>query len=498
MASGTATPEDEATFLKCLEQYDFVYSATVAMWEQYLTSPSAWERAHGWKITPQMLMTLQRANARRSTDSSAHHGEEARSVTSPGQAGGRERPLVTREHRLEAMLSPVAASQRVEFAEVAFMFDLLSPVHSPTEFSARVAATLATRARLTLTAGREAQARYQSALAKLGFDIDLTVLASFEIPCFSSKQGQRRGHLLRQIEHANEETHRKLLLLASPNRPEVFAGEKGLNGDPLSFLRSLLVYGEFLRQQSRQTFEGLRDRMPLELPRLLSDVAAYGRAGNTPGENDVLLQRIHQDTATARKEINFLLDICGPRTVISWGRRQLITRQRSIEVLFPRRRPSPSLQDNIIDRIAAGSGNMNDDSSFCRQIYASPAFHQQVRERLGYYSQVAPRKFKRLRTLCEDLDPLDLRLTQPSDARMDLRSYISDLEFQERCFRRECEQQLDLLSRRRLVVSHRESSTDTQLSTRDARPQPAAQSHMGATTAAKALSRLSLSGEATS
>jgi hypothetical protein len=497
VASGTATSEDEATFLKYLEQYDFVYNATVAMWEQYLTSPSAWERAHGWKLTPQMLITLQRAKARRPNDSSAHHGEGARSVTRPGQAGGRERSLVPREHRREAMLSPVAASQRVEFAEVAFMFDLLSPAHSPTEFSARVAATLATRARLTLTAGSEAQSRYRSALAKLGFDIDLTVLASFENPCFSSEQGHRRGHLLRQIEYANEETHRQLLLLASPNRPEVFAGGRGLNGDPLSFSRSLLVYGEFLRQQSRQTFEGLRDRMPPELPRLLSDVAAYGRAGNTPAENDVLLQRIYQDTATARKEINFLLDICGPRTVISWGRRQLITRQRSVEVSFPRRRPSPPLQDDIIDRIAAGSGTMNDDSNFCSQIYASLAFHRQVRERLRYYSQVAPLKFERLRALCEDLDPLYLRLTQSSEARMELRYYISDLNFQERCFRRRCEQQLNLPSRYRPAVSQRESSADTQPSTRRGRPQPAAQSQVGATTAAEALSGLSLSGEAT-
>jgi hypothetical protein len=497
VASGTATPEDEATFLKYHEQYDFVYGATVAMWEQYLTSPSAWERAHGWKMTPQMLITLQRAEARRPNDSSAQHGEGARSVTRPGQAGGRERPLVPREHRREAMLSPVAASQRVEFAEVAFMFDLLSPAHSPPEFSARVAATLATRARLTLDAGSEAQSRYRSALAKLGFDIDLVVLASFEKPCFSSKQAHRRGHFLRQIEHANEETHRQLLLLASPDRSEVFARGRGLNGDPLSFSRSLLVYGEFLRQQSRQTFEGLCDRMPPELPRLLSDVAAYGRAGNTPDENNVLLQRIHQDTATARKEINFLLDICGPRTVISWGRRQLITRQRSVEASFPRWRPSPPLQDDIIDRIAAGSGTKNDDSNFCRQIYASPAFHRQVRERLGYYCQVAPLKFKRLRALCEDLDPLDLRLTRPSEARPDLRCYISDLDFQERWFRRQCEQQLNLPSRRRPVVSQRESSADTQPSIRRPQPQPAAQSQVGATPAAKALSGLSLSGEAT-
>ncbi len=476
------------------------------MWEQYLTSPSAWERAHGWKITPQMLCTLQRAEARRPNDSSPHHGEGARSVTRPGQAGGRTRPgqaggrarpLAPQEHRREAMLSPLAASQRVEFAEVAFMFDLLSPAHSPTEFSARVAATLATRARLTLAAGSEAQSRYRSALAKLGFDIDLTVLASFENPCFSSKQGHRRGHILHQIERANDETHRQLLLLASPNRAEVLAGGRGLNGDSLSFSRSLLVYGEFLRQQSRQTFEGLRDRMPPELPRLLSDVAAYGRAGNTPDENNVLLQRIHQDTATAGKEINFLLDICGPGTVISWGRRQLITRQRSLEVSFPRRRPSPPLQDDIIERIAAGSMTMNDDFNFCKQIYASPAFHGQVRERLEYYSQFAPLKFERLRALCEDLDPLYLRLTQPSEARMELRYYISDLNFQERSFRRLCEQQLKLPSSRRPAVSQRESSADTQPSRRRGRSQPAAQSQVGATTAAEALSGLSLSGGAT-
>ena len=100
---------------------------------------------------------------------------------------------------------------------------------------------------------------------------------------------------------------------------------------------------------------------------------------------------------------------------------------------------------------------------------------------------MAPLKFERLRALCEDLDPLALRLTQPSKARLELRLYILDLDSQERCFRRECARQLNLPSRRQPVVSQRESSADTQPSTRRGRPQPAAQSQVGATTAAEAL-----------
>ena len=444
----------------------------VAICEEYLRSPSAWERAHGWKVTPAMMRTLvERAEALQPSISPARNQETARSVTRPGRAEGRARPLVPRDHLRVAMLSPVAVSQRVEFAEISLLFDLLSSAHPPNEFSASLMARLATRARFTLTAGSENPSHLRSGLKKLGFDIDLLVLATFEKPCFSATQGQKRSHFLRQIENANQETRYQLLLLAAPDRREALAGDHGPQDNALRLSRSLLLYGEFLRQQSQQTFEGLFMRMPAELHPLLHDVASYGRPGNAHRDNVSLLQTIRQGLTTARKDIYFLLDLCGPRTVISWARQQLVARQRSFEASLPRRRTSLPLHDDVIDRIARGRPARTDDVEFYGQMRCNPIFHQRVRDRLEYYSKVEPLKFTLLRSVCEDLDPLDVRISQPSEARNDLRAHIWNLEFQETCFRRQCEQQLNLPSSRiRPASSRPQSSAAIQTSTGRARP----------------------------